>query len=83
MSIISVQTGTTGLAAVVPSFVYIQTTDSSSTVGGTGYLNSNGYADTFSNSQMALISVIDAGVETTALFVIEVDTDGIITLVKY
>lgn len=78
MSITNITMQPTGLVDVNPSFIYIYTTDTLSTVLEPGYLNNAknmGY--TFSNSQLALVYVTTGVI----LLAVEVATDGIISLV--
>lgn len=64
MSILNIQTAQpTGLASVIPSVIYINTSDTYATVTTTGYLTqqaSQGF--TFNNTQMALVTTSDDGV---------------------
>lgn len=65
MSVISVTQAPTGLVGVDPSFIYIVTNDTYSTVVTTGYLNTykqNGNINVFNNLQMALVYTTDDGV---------------------
>ncbi len=80
MAILNIQMGTAGLAAVAPSFIFINTDDSYATVTAAGYLNASNAPAQFSNSQMALVRCVDGGVEIALLFHVEVQ-DGVVTLV--
>jgi hypothetical protein len=64
MSILNIQTAQpTGLASVIPSLIYIETTDTYATVTTTGYLTAQKQQGfTFSNDQMALVKTSDDGV---------------------
>ena len=80
MSIKNIQIGVTGLAAVDPSFIYISTTDTFSTVTTTGYLNGpkrEGYV--FSNEQAALVYTTDLG---AIVLQVSIDNLGNVSLVS-
>lgn len=64
MSILNIQTAQpTGLASVIPSVIYIETSDTYAQVTATGYLTAQKQQGfTFSNDQMALVKTSDDGV---------------------
>ncbi len=63
MSILNIQTAQpTGLASVIPSVIYIETTDTYAQVTISGYLTAQKQQGfTFSNDQMALVKTSDEG----------------------
>src|ERR1017187_9182705 len=63
MAILSVTQETTGLVDVLPSLIYVATSDTYAQVTATGYLNAAKYTgSTFNNYQMALVETTDDGV---------------------
>jgi len=71
MSIVKINTLTTGLIDVTPSFVYIDTTNTLSQVLVTGYLNQakdSGYL--FTNKQMALVNTSDYGLQLLSVIIV-------------
>lgn len=84
MAILNIQMEPTGLAAVVPSFIYIDTDDDIATVTTAGYLNgakSDGF--NFSGKQIAVVGTINAGVPIASLYYIAISAGGVITLSVY
>ncbi len=82
MSVISIQTGVTGLAGVNPCIIYIDTTNTVAEVTTSGFLDgakSEGF--TFHSKQMALVSTQIAGVYTTNFYTVAVSSStGSVTL---
>ena len=84
MSILNIQMDSTGLAGVVPRFIYIDTDDDIATVTTVGYLNaakSDGL--NFSRKQIAMVSTVNAGVPIASLYYINISAEGVITLAAY
>lgn len=81
MAIKDINTVITGLAGVNPRWVYIDTNDSTTTVLTTGYLTKSAtdLGFSFTNKDMALVSVIDSAV--TSVIICEVSiSNGIVSL---
>lgn len=63
MTILTIKTGETGMAGVVPRTIYIDTDDTEATIVTTGYLNGlvRTQGLTLSEKEMALVNSTDAG----------------------
>lgn len=75
MGILSFQSGQTGLAAVSPNFVYVETSNTLAEVLQAGYLNS--FVSQISDKQCALVYTTDLH---TVPLQISISTSGVVTL---
>ena len=75
---------TTGLCSIEPSWIYIDTEDSTATVLTANYLSSSKdvYGSIYSNKQMALVSVIDSGVTGVMVAEVIVSTVVVVAVVR-